>query len=392
MKSKLLVLSLSAMLILSACGGQTGDKSGGSGTKAGKGIPAMPAVKTAAAGNSDSQAAYKAAYAPVVDRFYKFAEGASDGDDLGEGEVGVREALAQTRGGEALKMIGYTIQDISGDGVPELLIGRTEADKTNPGEGNEIFAVYTCRDGKPVGVFEGWRRNNFRYMGQGRFYNEGSAGAMFVIFATYTLARDGSSLQCNDYYFMHEKGKGGPEAGYYHNTTGQWDSKETEELKITDDQFWQIGEKFSKQTKKVDLTPLAKYKSANAPAGNGAMKQPQVRAQWAKDALADYAAHDSFVAGQGEYAVKVLFASSHAVRDFKVLALTPQTKGNGLTFSARELHTQATLSPERPLVVTMVFFGDLPNNGISYVDASGKVRKFALGQSGNDGSLYLDEF
>ena len=63
-----------------------------------------------------------------------------------------------------------------------------------------------------------------------------------------------------------------------------------------------------------------------------------------------------------------------------------------LTYSARELYTLTSLTPERPLVVTMVFYGDTPNNGISYVDANGQVRRFALGQSGMDGSLYLNEF
>ena len=389
MKSKLLVFSLSAMLILSACGG----KPGGTGTASGKGIPAMPEVKTAAAGNSATQAAYREAYAPVLDEFYKFAAGSSDGDKIAEGALGVEEAIGELRGDAALKMIGYTIQDISGDGIPELLIGRPETQEDASSGGNEIFAVYTCREGKPLGVFEGWRRNNFRYMGQGRFYNEGANGAMYGIFATYTIAQDGSSLLCNDYYFTHEKGQDMSEVAYFHNTSGQWDTKVSEELKTTGDQFWQMADNLVKQTKTVPLTPLTKYKSANTKAaGSASVMQPQVRAQWAKDALSGYASYDSFIADQGEYAVKVLFSVSRNVKDFKVLALTPQMQNDTLTYSVRELYTLKSLTPERPLVATMVFYGDTPNNGISYVDANGQVRRFALGQSGMDGSLYLNEF
>ena len=66
---------------------------------------------------------------------------------------------------------------------------------------------------------------------QGRFYNEGANGAMYGIFATYTIAQDGSSLLCNDYYFTHEKGQDMSEVAYFHNTSGQWDTKVSEELK-----------------------------------------------------------------------------------------------------------------------------------------------------------------
>lgn len=388
MTSKLLVFSLSAMLILSACGG----KSGGTETAAGKGIPAMPEVKTAAAGKSDSQADYREAYAPVLDEFYKFVDGSSNGEKITEGAIGVEEVIGSVRGKASLNRIGYAIQDISGDGIPELLIGRTETRKDALGEGNDIFAVYACRGGKPLGVLEGWGRNNFRYMGQGRFYYEGSNGAMYSIFAVYTLAQDGSSLLCSDYYFTHEKRPGVSEVAYFHNTSGQWVPKASEELKITGEQFWQIADKLAKQTKKVSLTPLIKYKSSDTTVQSADVIEPQVRAQWAKDALSGYASYESFIANQGEYAVKVLFSSSGNVRDFKVLDLTPQMKNDSLTYSVKELYTLKTLTPERPLVVTMVFYGDIPNNGISYVDAKGKVRRFALGQSGNDGSLYLSEF
>ena len=38
------------------------------------------------------------------------------------------------------------------------------------------------------------------------------------------------------------------------------------------------------------------------------------------------------------------------------------------------------------------FFGDLPNNGVSYVGEDGATRNFAVNVSGEDGSLMLTEF
>ena len=62
-----------------------------------------------------------------------------------------------------------------------------------------------------------------------------------------------------------------------------------------------------------------------------------------------------------------------------------------LTFAAQELYVQDVLAPERPLVVNMTFYGAIPNYGISYVDAGGTERRFAVEVSGEDGSLLLLE-
>ena len=51
-----------------------------------------------------------------------------------------------------------------------------------------------------------------------------------------------------------------------------------------------------------------------------------------------------------------------------------------------------TQSPERPLIVQTSFPGDMPSIGISYADADGATKYFAVGESGYDGALYLSEF
>ena len=86
--------------------------------------------------------------------------------------------------------------------------------------------------------------------------------------------------------------------------------------------------------------------------------------------------------------------SLNSVKNFKVLALTCEgvDEEGVMKFAVRELYTLKKLTPKRPLVVTMVFYGDLPNNGISYVDAKGITQRFAVGLSGEDGSLQLVKF
>lgn len=126
--------------------------------------------------------------------------------------------------------------------------------------------------------------------------------------------------------------------------------------------------------------------------GNAGAK-PLVRVREAEGVLSGLSAYDEFIADTTEPQVKVVFSTETDVRDFKVLALTfENADDNGrITFSAKELYALDTLTPKRPLVVGLTFYGTIPNNGISYVDESGKTRSFSLYESGEDGSLLLSE-
>ena len=71
----------------------------------------------------------------------------------------------------------------------------------------------------------------------------------------------------------------------------------------------------------------------------------------------------------------------------------PEVSEEGeMSFSrTEELFTLAELAPEKPLVVGMVFWGSIPNMGISYLDESGTERMYAISLSGNDGEPFLIE-
>ena len=118
-----------------------------------------------------------------------------------------------------------------------------------------------------------------------------------------------------------------------------------------------------------------------------------VTVQFAKDA-APARPYDTAVVETGEMQTQLVFSTDAAVRDFCVLALTdPDIDDNGeIHFKSTVAHRQDRLTPDRPLVVTTVFFGDIPNNGISYMDKDGVTHSFTVDMSGEDGSLYLTEF
>lgn len=91
---------------------------------------------------------------------------------------------------------------------------------------------------------------------------------------------------------------------------------------------------------------------------------------------------------------RIVLSTNATVRDFKVLALTEADMDDDgeMHFKTEEIYKLDRLTADRPLLVSTTFYGEIPNNGISYVDETGTTRCFAVDMSGEDGSLYLWEF
>ena len=326
------------------------------------------------------------AYQEVLDRYYALLTDDS-ADGSGEGEIGVWEArTCPGDTGSALDSVGYALEDMSGDGVPELLIGAITRRDGQLAYGSEIFALYACADGVPALTFEGWARSRHYTMGGGAFFYQGSGGAMFSLFGAYALAPDGSRLVCEDLYFTQEKTGTPEEIVLYHNRTGSMDPAESEELAIPEEQFWQLEAALESRVREIALTPFSQY----APALRENGSDIAVQARWAGGLPAGY---DEYRASE-EAQAGVLFAASSPVKDFRLLAiaLMDADSDGRPVFRTEEVYCQDVLTPERPLVAYLDFFGDLPSNGISFVDEQGDTRCFAVAISGRDGSLQLIEF
>ena len=102
----------------------------------------------------------------------------------------------------------------------------------------------------------------------------------------------------------------------------------------------------------------------------------------------------------GDGAAFLLFTTDSPVTEFPVLALELKdfTETGAAIFSAAPVVLEEGLDslPEvmtvdTPVAVQLGFMGTIPNYGISYVDENGDLRRFALVQSGYDGSVLLDE-
>ena len=322
---------------------------------------------------------YEKLYGGVLDRYYKLIVSGDDSVNPEDGQTGIMEAMIGSSSPVVLESIGYAIQDISGDGVPELIIADTSSD-------NSIYAVYTYINNAPQFVFEGWARNRYMLLDDGRIYNESSGGAMYLIFGTYKLSNDGTALECEDYYFTYEKDDTFKNIGFYHNTSGIWDRDASEELNISEDEFTKMQQDFENKIRKIEVTPFSQYVYSD--------DKGKVSAVWYSDVADKLTVYDEFSVYNNVEQVKVVFQTDRDVTDFKLLTLnvTGVDANGNMSYESEEIYSQDKLTVQRPLVVAMAFHGDLPSYAVSYVDESGEAKRYTVEISGENGALVLNEF
>lgn len=317
-------------------------------------------------------------YEELVDRFYTLVADPYGFVDIAEyGEFGVIES-ARAMEDNALEGLGYTIEDLSGDGIPELVVG------TLPEYGGQINAVYTLVDDQPQFVFEGWYRSSYSYLGNGCFFYYGSSSASETGQGFFSLSRDGATLNCEDFYFTHAAEEDYSDLKVYYNTTGSWDIAESQESDMSLEEFRTCEPPY-------EVLPLTSFADYTAKRGSEAPMQ----VYWAELWLHGITDYEKFVADDGEYSTDVLFTAKRTVTDFELMRLTIREiyEDGTASYASEPIYSLERLTPERPLVVHMIFPGDTPAYGISYVDESGDgmTHRLMIEISGEDGTLSLQE-
>lgn len=335
-------------------------------------------------------------YATTLDRFYTLIALGYNGDALEEDEMGVVEKILDLNSEDALNAVGYSIVDISGDEIPELIIGAVGKIKGEIGYGHEIYALYANKDMNPTLLLKGWSRNIYQTMKNGKFYYQGSSGAAYQAFGVYEWDKNGKDLECKDFYFSDTKNENYDEILFFHNEYGMWDSAISEKLDINEKAFWKIAEESQNQIYDIELTPFSKYQLSS---GEQLEKQEQneIQVLWAETALEGIKKYDEFSiesVNKEENKFRIAIFSEKDLKDFKILEihLKSVAEDGSLDFDVKELYAQADLKAEKPLVGGLDFHEGLLEYGISYVDSIGKQRYFTLEISGMDGSLMMYEF
>lgn len=150
--------------------------------------PVLTATLTADAriyvnGIEPEKLAVPAVYEPILKQYRAALEENWTGQQLVDAGLNfmIRDAAPET--------VGYAVDDLDDDGVPELIIGSISADDFY---GKLIFVLYTVDDdGEPVQIFSSMERDRYYYAGGVRFANVGSSGADNSYVTTLKLEDDG---------------------------------------------------------------------------------------------------------------------------------------------------------------------------------------------------------
>jgi hypothetical protein len=152
-----------------------------------------------------------------------------------------------------LEEVGYRLEDINGDGIPELLIGY-DADRLNNGGESYITGIYTVKDGKPFTTYAGSARDTCQRVDETHLFLSLSGGVSLTVMGEFHLSDDGCDIIWDDCYFTDEKDDGS--TGFYHNKTGIVDAAGSEEMENGDEVFYEIIDDLAYYCIRIEWTPI----------------------------------------------------------------------------------------------------------------------------------------
>ena len=343
----------------------------------------LPKVTKAEAAQPEA-ADYLRSYALVMDGLYDYAVKGQDDKLVNEGMNVIRE-MVEIYQRDSASMIGYTLKDFNGDGVPELVLGRAEQHKGAGYYGSDIYSVYTLVDGRPLRSFEGWQSNRLQVLSGSRLFLQATDGDAYSVLAAYKIAPTGEP-ECLDYYFT------APQNGslaYYHNTSGSNDRNASKRLNMTEDAFEELRNEYMNDVTMLELIPVENYHKQGAKG----LAYQHLKLDWLRDVQADVQQYGMVKVPNASEFVKVVLRSDKSLSNFKVLSLTllsVDEQGNA-HFDAKPVYRQELLMADTPLVMQLADTEAVPANAIAFDDELGRERRFAVSISGMDGSLQLSE-
>jgi len=398
MKKKILALGLSATLCLTlftGCGSEKKDKSAKSEVTPTLAVEEkdeedVEEKDTDSEDEEEETTADTSAYTDVLDQAYAvlangyYPESESTGFN---GFSGLRETYL-SQGDASTSVVGYTVVDVTGDDVAELIIASIDDTTTN--EGTVIFSVFTLEDSTPTIILEGWYRNMYTLLDDGTILNMGSGGADLSIVANFEFSGN-DSIACLDCYFTGSNPDNSEELNCYHATDMLLDEETAE--KITAEDYAAACTALQEKVVSIKLTPFSEYTPVTEYEGYSSATNEVVYFYIHKgeDVENDWSDYEEVSYGDSANAMKIGIQAVQSVTDFALNKLTYDEDGNPKV--SEEIYTADNFGEELSLIMaTLEMNGDLPEYGISFVDAEGVAHEYTLNVSGEDGSLNLIPF
>ena len=332
----------------------------------------------------------EAAAMPVYEQEYmKIVEGVCDylttGNTAGlpaQGMSGFEELEGHNDPGQGVSSVGYTLQDINNDKVPELIFAILDNEKQGKGYyGKDIYAIYTFVDGKIKFVDEGWARSNLQLLPNNMLLTRGNSSNTDYVLVLEDLLPNGNK-RCVDMYFTRSK-KGNAGANgldVYRNDVGRDDVAVSQKTNMTADDFFDMGAEMAGDSVKLELLPLKECKQRGFK-GLAMQYLECMGVHELQDAKVDLSKYEQVSVPNPFKGADVIFRSTKNLEEFRLLELA----------SGKSVYSKDLLMADEKLVLHLESLETIPKNGISFKDDAGRERRFAILQSGKDGSIYLQE-
>ena len=334
----------------------------------------------------------EAAAMPVYEQEYmKIVAGVCDylttGNTAGlpaQGLTGFEELEGHNDPGQGVSSVGYTLQDINNDKVPELIFAQIDYPEGKGYYGLDIYAIYTFVDGKIKFVDEDSSRIRLRLLSDNTLSKRTCIDDknMEWVLEMKDLLRDGSLRQGQTFYSKIENGRFNVYRKYL-------DVNDTFVTQKTSMHFYDMMN-IDHNVQKIEFLPLEEYSSRGF---KGLVMQHLncMGLHELQDDRVDLSAYEHVYADNPSQGAEVLFSSNTSLDSFEVLDL----QGD----SSRVIYSKGLLKPEEKLVLHLESFETDPEldyetvikNGICFRDDTGSLRKFAIRAKVMDGSVYLEE-
>lgn len=363
------MLLASLAMLLNGCGS---DKQAATQPKATKVEEAAAAVAKVPA--------YEREYGKLVEGIYNFVNDGNMDKVPQQGMNGIYELRDRMGYVDALNMLGYTLQDINNDKVPELIFAILDNEKQGKGYyGKDIYAVYTFVDGKIKFVDEGWARSNIKLLANNMLLTRGNSSNTDYVLALKDLLPNGNK-RCIDMYFTRSKSNNEPGLDVYRNNVGRDDVAVSQKTNMTADDFFDMGTEMAGDSVKLELLPLKEYKQRGFK-GLAMQYLECMGVHELQDVKADLSKYEQVSVPNPFKGADVIFRSTKNLEEFRLLELA----------SGKSVYSKDLLMADEKLVLHLESLETIPKNGISFKDDAGIERRFAILQSGKDGSIYLQE-
>ena len=337
-----------------------------------------------------SSEAMPQAYKSVISKYKCLIGGAFKPEKFADDKIfGVAAGFS-----EAIKYgrIGYILCDLNYDGSPELLIGEMLTPETKD---RVIIDAYMLKGGQPVQIFSSTDRDRHYYINDYEnerilIANEWSNGASYSG-RTYFRFTNERKLKCIDSIIYKDE-------QWYESVLDGSLSDNLKQAKPIEENFaLDIIHNYESMYTPLDFIQIeskASSSPSNKQAAGTNSSAVGLQARYAKDVLSNFSSYTKFKADHDGSLSQIVFSVAQPIKNVKFLnvELIDVDDNGKANFSSQEIYSQNVLEPQKPLVVEMNLPETVPTHGISYTDGSGQTKKYIIGLSGQDGSIFLTEF